>query len=123
MNGRLRPIIIDDYIPIQEDTGEPVFCKSKNKCVWAILLEKAWAKLNRSYTRSASCYPNYSSIFLTGAPAEYYPHNLVLHENSKQFSKEESEKFWQHLKLSLSSQHSLIANGSLSVSDDKIVGK
>ena len=30
INGRLRPVIIDDYIPVEEETGEPIFCKSKN---------------------------------------------------------------------------------------------
>lgn len=72
VNGKLQPIVVDDYIPVEADSGEPVFCKSKNKEIWAIILEKAWAKLNGNFARSASVYSNYASIALTGTPSEYY---------------------------------------------------
>ena len=72
VNGKLQPIVVDDYIPVEAESGEPVFCKSKNKEIWAIILEKAWAKLNGNFARSASVYSNYASIALTGTPSEYY---------------------------------------------------
>ena len=28
VNGKLHPIVIDDYVPVEADSGEPVFCKS-----------------------------------------------------------------------------------------------
>ena len=71
-SNQLQPIVVDDYIPVEAESGEPVFCKSKNKEIWAIILEKAWAKLNGNFARSASVYSNYASIALTGTPSEYY---------------------------------------------------
>ena len=28
VNGKLHPIVVDDYVPVEADSGEPVFCKS-----------------------------------------------------------------------------------------------
>lgn len=47
-NGRIEEIIIDDYVPVDEN-GEPIFAKSNEGSVWVLLLEKARAKLHGSY--------------------------------------------------------------------------
>ena len=114
INGMLQSVIVDDYIPVEKESGKPAFCRSENQEIWAIILEKAWAKLNVTYAKSSSCVPNFASIHLTGVPAEYFPHDSP---------KLDPDKLWQTLDDSLASSHSLIANGSLSVSDEKIVGK
>ena len=77
--------------------------------------------MNKNYARSASVFPNYASIALTGAPAEYYQHCLDLHESSSLFNRGLSDRFWTLLRESIESKHQLVANGSLSVDDDKLV--
>lgn len=44
VNGTLTPIIIDDWFPVRY--GRPVFCRPNDgqNEIWAMLLEKAWAK-------------------------------------------------------------------------------
>lgn len=50
VNGLETPIIVDDYFPIVY--GKPAFCKTADGELWAMLLEKAWAKLHGSYMRT-----------------------------------------------------------------------
>ena len=54
VNGMPTPVIVDDKIPVWPYNNEPAFAKSKNGCLWVILLEKAWAKLHGSYCRMDS---------------------------------------------------------------------
>lgn len=48
INGTWRAVMVDEYIPTKH--GKPIFCQSKNRSVWVILMEKAWAKIFGSYT-------------------------------------------------------------------------
>ena len=41
--------IIDNYFPVSKETGKTIFCDSPTKNLWAVLLEKAWAKANFGY--------------------------------------------------------------------------
>lgn len=41
-------VVIDDLIPV-DAKDKPYFQQSKEKELWAFLLEKAWAKLHGSY--------------------------------------------------------------------------
>ena len=50
---------MDDLIPCRENK-KPVFASTKDKELWVILLEKAWAKLHGSYKRSESGFPHFS---------------------------------------------------------------
>jgi hypothetical protein len=43
VNGKRTPTLIDDYLPVS---------LSKPSCMWACLLEKAWAKLHGSYAKA-----------------------------------------------------------------------
>ena len=45
-NGVRTEVIVDDYIPCDEDHGEPLFVNSTSGDLWPLLLEKAWAKLH-----------------------------------------------------------------------------
>ena len=65
--------------------------------MWAILLEKAWAKLHGCYARSSSGIPSFASIHLTGAPAKNYPHGLRTLKTEKGYFKTEMadpEEMW-----------------------------
>jgi hypothetical protein len=50
VNGVPQEVVIDDYIPCDADLNYPCFASSKVYGeVWMCLLEKAWAKLHKSY--------------------------------------------------------------------------
>ena len=43
-DGNMKEIIVDDYIPCDENSELPMFTQSVGNELWTILLEKAWAK-------------------------------------------------------------------------------
>ena len=47
---------IYDHIPVYSTTNRPVFCKANGNEVWVMLLEKAWAKLYKSYKQIEAGY-------------------------------------------------------------------
>lgn len=68
--GEWRKIQLDDYVP-SIDLGrgpEPVFNCTKSNEIWAILLEKAWAKLHGSYMAIEAGLSEEAFVALTGAP-------------------------------------------------------
>lgn len=42
--------------------------------MWVIILEKAWAKLHKTYARTEGGLPSFATIHLLGTPAESYYH-------------------------------------------------
>ena len=65
LNGWKR-VIIDDYIPIYN--GKPITSLSRKyeKCIYNILLEKAWAKVNKNFYNIYYGIPSHSMTILTG---------------------------------------------------------
>jgi calpain-15 len=43
INGVVSPVIVDDHVPVSN--GRPCFSSTKDGEMWAMLLDKAWAKL------------------------------------------------------------------------------
>lgn len=72
--GRLSEIIVDDFFPVDPNSGELAFSGPKVDRgvteLWVILLEKAWAKRFGSYWRVDAGYTNEALTDLTGAPSE-----------------------------------------------------
>ena len=55
VNGRKHLVIVDDLIPCRvfaSGAAKPLFAFTKQHELWAMLLEKAWAKLFGSYRRT-----------------------------------------------------------------------
>ena len=57
INGTKRLVMVEDHIPINTD-GEAAFAtnidsldKDRKKLLWVSILEKAWAKVHKSYDR------------------------------------------------------------------------
>lgn len=48
--------------------------KTNNEVFWAILIEKAWAKINGNYYNILGASPSFLSIHLTGAPGYHIGH-------------------------------------------------
>ena len=66
-NGIMQDIEMDSYIPCLN--GRPCFAKANGPKLWVIILEKAWAKLNGSYSRIESGLDDNAMRDLTGAPS------------------------------------------------------
>ena len=80
--------VIDNYFPVSKETGETIFCDSPTKNLWAILLEKAWAKANFGYGNIVKGLT--SEVFDALTPFITIPINVP---------KEDSESLWESLKV------------------------
>jgi len=75
VNGYEFPVILDDYFPVVGN--RPAFCSSKEGEIWAMLLEKAWAKLYGSYMRTEGGQTAHATQHLMGYPAHTYDHKNI----------------------------------------------
>ena len=66
VNGIKTPVIVDDYIPVQG--SRPAFSSTRENEIWAILMEKAWAKLQGTYARTVGGLPADAGIHTMGVP-------------------------------------------------------
>ena len=80
--------IIDNYFPVSKETGETIFCDSPTKNLWAVLLEKAWAKANFGYGNIVQGLT--SEVFDAFTPFISKPINAL---------KEDMESLWETIKV------------------------
>ena len=73
LQGVPRHILLDEYIPIN-DNKEPAFINPSLDYFWIVLIEKAIAKVNRSYTNSLRCFASELIQILTEAPLFKFMH-------------------------------------------------
>ena len=99
VNGILTPVVVDDWIPVTR-SNRPAFSSNKDQEMWVILLEKAWAKLHKTYARTEGGLPSFATIHLLGTPAESYYHEEMA---------KNSEDFWNRLKRWDRREHLMIA--------------
>jgi calpain-15 len=62
INGVETPVIVDDHFPCKNNN--PCFSSSDTQEIWAMLLEKAWAKLYGTYARTEGGQPSFASVHL-----------------------------------------------------------
>lgn len=79
---------IDDNFPVSKETGDTIFCNSPTKHIWAVLLEKAWAKANLGYANIIKGFP--IEVFRTLTPFCIIPIDVP---------KEDHESLWENIKL------------------------
>jgi calpain-15 len=78
VNGQVKEVIVDDYIPVSPDTKLPCFAYSNQSGeIWAMIIEKAWAKLHGSYCLIRTGTAAQALSHLTGAPTKRFDHNFV----------------------------------------------
>ena len=71
-NGDLGTITMDDYVPFKEGASKYCFAySSKNYEIWLTLLEKCWAKINKSYYKISKIEPLYVFKYFFGCPCEH----------------------------------------------------
>ena len=87
INGILKPVIVDDYIPVIKGTKKPAFAQNKDGKLWVSLVEKGWAKLYGSYSKIACGKPLFALSHLTGIPGSVVKHDKI----------ENPEEFWSQL--------------------------
>eukprot|EP00330_Aristerostoma_sp_ATCC50986_P007804 CAMPEP_0114579938 /NCGR_PEP_ID=MMETSP0125-20121206/4271_1 /TAXON_ID=485358 ORGANISM="Aristerostoma sp., Strain ATCC 50986" /NCGR_SAMPLE_ID=MMETSP0125 /ASSEMBLY_ACC=CAM_ASM_000245 /LENGTH=178 /DNA_ID=CAMNT_0001771095 /DNA_START=245 /DNA_END=781 /DNA_ORIENTATION=- len=75
VQGIPTEITVDDYFPCQkisEDKVVPLFCKPQDNELWALLAEKAWAKLFGTYEVTEAGFMDEAFEYLLGTPAFRY---------------------------------------------------
>ena len=79
-------VIVDDFLPCDVDTGEPIFANASPGYfdLWPLIMEKAWAKLHGSYMKMTN--GSHADVFrdLTGAPTFEYPATVDCREMLKE---------------------------------------
>lgn len=68
VNGFETPVVVDDFVPSKR--GKAVFSSTKQQELWAILLEKGWAKLHGTYARMEAGLPSFACMHLLGTPSD-----------------------------------------------------
>ncbi len=71
IDGEWNVVILDDFFPCSKTSKKPIFAKSKGNELWAILLEKAWAKVNGGYINTVAGMASEVIECLTNFPYEY----------------------------------------------------
>ena len=77
IDGEWQIVFIDDYLPYNTRTKNFAFALPHNNELWAILLEKAWAKLNGGYSNIIGGIVSEPVSSLTGFPTEYLSHKNI----------------------------------------------
>lgn len=75
INGTPRIVVIDDFLPFSEESGEVGFMRSKSGDeIWMCLVEKAWAKLHGGYCMVGGGEVGVVLSALTNQPTEHFTH-------------------------------------------------
>ena len=91
INGKKQEVIVDDYIPCDKVNELPCFAYSADMGeIWAMLVEKAWAKLHGSYSMIRRGSTITALPHLTGAASSRYDHNTLT----------DIDRFWEIIKSS-----------------------
>ncbi len=75
IDGEFQIVLLDDYFPVIKGTNIPFFLRTQKFGIWAILLEKAWAKINGGYGNIILGWPNDIFRTFTGFSTEELIHN------------------------------------------------
>ena len=72
IEGEWQIILLDDYFPCSKKTRVPIFAKPNGPELWAMLLEKAWAKINGGYLYITGGYASEVLSTFTSFPIESF---------------------------------------------------
>ena len=77
IDGEWKVVFVDDYFPFDPYQKKFVGARPHNNELWAILLEKAWAKVNGGYTNIIGGLFSEAILTLTGFPTEIIKHKKL----------------------------------------------
>lgn len=105
-SGEWKTVIIDDFAPCYDYSKQPAFSRNvdEDNGIWVSLIEKAYAKIFKSYEAIVSGSPTFALNSLTGAPTDYFD----LEGSSITDSSQKEEAVWEYL-------HLMLMNGFLTV--------
>ena len=75
IDGEWEIVCIDDYFPFNTETNKPIFSDSPTHNLWAVILEKVWAKVNYGYANIVEGTPR--EIFEVFTPFIITPVNII----------------------------------------------
>ena len=103
INGEPVPVIIDDQFPILS-TRKLAFCGINDYSgnIWPIILEKTWAKCNKTYENIISGNATESLEFLTPAPTDSFAHNM-----------EDNNYLLDHIKKALENKYIVLCDTNI----------
>ena len=66
-------VYVDDQLPFSKSSNSLIFARpGSDGSLWAVLLEKVWAKVNGNYDLINGGLANDAYDFILGAPTMYY---------------------------------------------------
>ena len=77
IDGEWQIVFLDDYFPYDPKKNKFAFATPHGHELWAMLLEKAWAKLNGGYSNIIGGIVSEPISALTGFPTEYLSHKQM----------------------------------------------
>ena len=87
IDGDWKIVPIDDRFPVNKDTNKPIFSDAPNKCIWGVVLEKVWAKVNGGYANIVSGFPR--EVFQAFTPFTTIPIEIA---------KENKTSLWNNIR-------------------------
>jgi hypothetical protein len=107
IDGDWMIVPVDDWFPVEADTGSLKFTRTNGKELWVILLEKAWAKVNGGYLNVSGGNVVHSLFSLTG-----FPCNRVIHARERN-----AQKVWEAI-LEAETRDDIMCASTYGISDD-----
>ena len=77
IDGEWQVVFIDDYFPYDPAQKKFVGARPHRNELWALLLEKAWIKVNGGYTNTSGGIFSEAILALTGFPTEMFKHKKL----------------------------------------------
>lgn len=77
LNGEWKIILLDDKFPCDKFSRKPIFSKPHDNELWSMLLEKAWAKVNKGYINIIGGMVNEVLLALTPFPVFSFYHDTI----------------------------------------------
>ncbi|KAL4497235.1 hypothetical protein ABPG72_019555 [Tetrahymena utriculariae] len=116
-DGEWTAVYVDDLIPCNR-RNTPAFTKAPGEEIWVLILEKAWAKLFKSYYSIEAGYCREALRDLTGAPTKsVMTLETEFDENGKSYKKP-NESLPIILKEALSKQNKFVVTAGVDDEDD-----
>ena len=103
INGEPVPVVLDDQFPVSS-TNKLAFCGINDSSgnIWPIIIEKAWAKCNKTYENIISGNATESLEFLTPAPIDTFPHE-----------EEDNNYLLENIKMALNNKYIVLADTNI----------
>ena len=103
INGEPVPVVLDDQFPVLL-SNKLAFCRINDYSgnIWPIIIEKAWAKCNKTYENIISGNATESLEFLTPAPIDTFPHE-----------EEDNNYLLENIKMALNNKYIVLADTNI----------